>query len=500
MDRRHDRHRLLEIQAQGHRVLTSRFFKTEAAATVRPGHVLLVMSMTNVLAAFLTSSINIALPKLKEEFHLGPVALGWIPLCYILAAAIVLVPFGRIADTAGRRLIFVIGLSVVFVSTAAVVFIDSYVLLIIFRSLQGLGSGMIFASATAAVTLAYPRARRGFAMGIMAMTAYLGQAIGPPIGGVIVYNIGWRGLFIAGACIAAVNLLLDAVLLRRAEWRDTRTARFDWKGSVIYGFSLSAFLLGLSWLPLVQGVVLALVGVVGMAGFTWWETRVESPVFEVRMFRRNRLFALSNLTAMVSYASAWAMAYLMSLYLQLVRGLDEQAAGLILITGVALQTAVSPFGGRLADKVQPRWVVSLGMGLSALGLASFTTLGFETPYWEVVLGLCALGLGYAFFSGPNQSAIMSSVQRKDVGMASASVGTMRVVGQAMSVALATLVLAVVVGRQEFTPADTPELLLAIRICFGIMAFLAAASILASLARGDVPAAQRPKEPAPVIEP
>jgi EmrB/QacA subfamily drug resistance transporter len=458
------------------------------------------MSMTNVLAAFLTSSINIALPEIKDEFDLGPVALGWIPLCYILAAAVVLVPFGRIADTAGRRLVFVTGLSIAFVGTTAVIFIDSYTLLIVFRVMQGIGSGMIFASATAAVTLAYPRTRRGFAMGVMAMTAYLGQAIGPPVGGVIVHNLGWRWLFVVGACFAAVNLLLDAVLLRRAEWKDTRTARFDWTGSVVYGFALSAFLLGMSSLPLVHGIVLALIGVLGMAGFTWWETRVESPVFEVKMFRHNRLFALSNLTSLISYASAWGVTFLMSLYLQLVRGLDAQTAGLIMIVGVALQTVMSPFGGRLADKVQPRWVVSVGMGLCALALASFTMLGFDTPYWEIVIALCALGLGYAFFSGPNQSAIMSSVERKDVGMASASVGSMRVIGQALSIALATMIIAIVVGRHVFTTADSPALLTAIRISYGIMAFLSFLSVLASLARGDVPVAKRPQEPAPVIEP
>jgi EmrB/QacA subfamily drug resistance transporter len=472
------------------------FFNTEAAERVRPGHVLLVMSMVNVLAAFLTSSINIALPTVEEEFHLGPVALGWIPLCYILAAAVVLVPFGRIADWAGRRLIFVIGLLIMFVATLAVIFVNTYLLLIIFRVMQGLGSGMVFASSTAAVTLAYPRVRRGFAMGVMAMAAYLGQAIGPPIGGILVHNFGWRSIFVFGAIYGAVNLILDAGLLRRAEWKDPKpSARFDWAGSVAYGLSLCAFLLGLSWLPLVAGLVLSVIGIVGLAGFVWWESRMESPVFEVKLFRHNRLFALSNLTALISYASAWGMTFLMSLYLQLVRGLNAEEAGLLLIVGVVLQTAVSPFGGRLADKVQPRWVVSGGMALCALGLGSFTMLGFTTPYWAIVVALCALGLGYAFFSGPNQSAIMSSVERHNVGVASASVGTMRVVGQAMSIALATLVLAVVVGRHEFTAADNANLLTGIRISYGIMAVLAALSVVASLARGDVPAGKRAAEPA-----
>ncbi len=475
------------------------FFSTEAAGTVKPGHVLLVMSMTNWMAAFLTSSINIALPTIQTEFHLGPVALGWIPLCYILAAAVVLVPFGRIADMAGRRFIFVVGLAIMFVGTTAVIFVDTYVLLIVFRVMQGAGSGMVFASSTAAVTLAYPRARRGFAMGVMAMAAYAGQAMGPPIGGIIVYNIGWRGLFVVGACYGAVNIFLDAWLLRRAEWKDTVSARFDWPGSIAYGLFLSAFLLGLSWLPLAQGVVLAVIGVAGLAGFAWWESRAASPVFDVRLFRHNRLFALSNLTALISYASAWAMTFLMSLYLQDIRGLDAQTAGLLLIVGVVLQTAVSPFGGRLADRVQPRWVVSGGMGLCAIGLASLTLLGFATPYWQILIALCALGLGYAFFSGPNQSAIMSSVERKNVGIASAGVGTMRVVGQAMSIALATLVLAVVVGRHEILPADYPNLLTAIHISFAIMAVLAALSVVASLARGEVPAGQRPADPVPVSD-
>jgi MFS family permease len=479
--------------------MRANFFSTQAAETIKPSHVLLVMSMTNVLAAFLTSSINIALPQIKDDFHLGPVALGWIPLCYILAAAVVLVPFGRIADWTGRRLIFVLGLAIIFAATITLIFVDSYVLLIVFRAMQGVGSGMVFASSTAAVTLAYPRARRGFAMGVMAMAAYLGQAIGPPVGGIIVHNVGWRGLFVVGACYAAVNLVLDALLLRRAEWKDPRSAPFDWVGSVVYGLSLSAFLLGLSSLPLGHGVILTVVGLAGLAGFTWWESRTPAPVFEVRLFRHNRLFALSNLTALISYASAWGLTFLMSLYLQLVRGLDAQTAGLVLIVGVALQTAVSPFGGRLADKVQPRWVVSGGMGLCTLGLGSFVMLGFHTPYWQILIALCALGLGYAFFSGPNQSAIMSSVERKNVGVAAAGLGTMRTVGQAMSIALATLVLAVVVGRHEFTAADNANLLAGIRITFAIMTVLAAMSVLASLARGDVPAGKRGPEPAPVAD-
>jgi MFS family permease len=469
------------------------FFSTKSAARVRPGYVLLVMSMINWIAAFLTTSINIALPTIQKEFNLGPVALGWVPLCYIVAMAVVLVPFGKIADIVGRRLIFVIGLVIVFVSSLALIFVNSYVLLVVFRSLQGVGCGMIFACATAIVALAYPAARRGFAMGMMAMTAYAGQAMGPVIGGVLVYNLGWRSLFWVAAAYALVTIALDMWLLRRAEWRDRDAGSFDWPGSIVYAVSLSAFLLGLSWLPLAQGIALSAVGIAGLGGFAWWESRARAPVFDVRLFRHNRLFALSNLTALISYASVWAMTFLMSLYLQDIKGLNAETAGLVLVAGVVLQTVLSPFGGRLSDRIQPRWVVSSGMALCVIGLTMLSFLGVATPYWEIVFALCLLGIGYAFFSGPNQATIMGSVGREDVGMAGASVGTMRVVGQALSIALATLVLAVVVGRQEIQPSDYPELLTAIHITFAIMAALCAVSVVASLARGDARVHKGPTE-------
>ncbi len=475
------------------------FFRTDSAARVRPGHVLLIMSMINWLAAFLTTGLNIALPVIKDEFHLGPVALGWVPLCYILGMAVIMVPFGRIADMKGRRLVFVAGIWVLFVSVVAMIFVRSYAPLIVFRSLSGLGSGMCFASATAIVALAYPKERRGFAMGIMAMMAYLGQASGPVLGGVIVGAVGWRYIFVVAAVYALVNAALDLWLLRRAEWKDGGGGPFDWQGSVVYAVALMAFLLGLSWMPTIQGLVLTVVGIVTFVAFGWWESHSRTPVFSVSLFRHNRLFLLSNLTSVISYASLWAMTYLMSLYLQLVKGLSPEIAGLVLVSGVVLQTIVAPFGGRLSDRIQPRWVVSAAMGLCAVSLVVLAFLKADSSYWMIFVGLCVLGIGYGVFSGPNQSAIMGSVGRQDVGPAGAMVGTMRVVGQALSVALVTLVLAVTVGRHELTIADNPQFLTGLRIAFIIMAALSAVSVVTSLSRGDVKRPQKPSGPTPVAE-
>lgn len=443
------------------------------------------MAMVNWMAAFLATGLNVALPTIADEFKLGAVALGWVPLSYILGMAVIMVPFGKIADARGRRLVFAIGLWTLFVSCVALVFARSYATLVIFRGISGLGSGLCFASATAIVALAYPKERRGFAMGIMAMMAYAGQASGPVLGGLIVGTIGWRYILVVAAVYVLVNAFLDVWLLGRAEWRDPAPGPFDWQGSIVYAVAFSTFLLGLSWMPTIQGLVLTLAGIMTFTGFGWWESRARAPVLSLSLFRNNRLFLLSNLTSVISYASVWAMTYLMSLYLQLVRGLRPEIAGLVLVSGVILQTFLAPFGGRLSDRIQPRWVVSAGMSLCVVGLGALALLDFDTPYWMIFFALCLLGVGYALFSGPNQSAIMGSVELKDVGPAGAMVGTTRVVGQALSVALVTLVLAVTVGRHELTATDSPQFLTGLRISFIIMAALCAVSVLTSLSRGDV---------------
>jgi EmrB/QacA subfamily drug resistance transporter len=465
----------------------------KAAGSVRSGHVLLSNSLVAWVTAFMTTAINVALPSIQEEFHLGAVAYGWLPLGYMLTSAMFILPFAKLGDRFGRRLLFLIGLIVFAVSSTILVFASSYTPLLVLRLTQGLGASMMFSTSMAMVTVAYPPQRRGLAMGVSVGAAYLGMTLGPALGGIMVHHVGWRSLFILSACFAVVNLGLDVWLLGRAEWKEERAVGSDWTGSLVYAAGLAAFLSGLSWLPLLKGAILVVLGTCALAFFVWWESRVRNPVVEVRLFRRYRVFALSNLAALVSYASVWAQSFLLSLYLQSIRGLNPETAGWVLITGVALQCLVSPFGGRLSDRIEPRWVASGGMLLCVAGLLMLSFLQTDTPYWYIILALCLLGLGYGFFSGPNQSSIMGSVDKRYVGFASGSISTVRTIGMSVSVAGATMVMALVVGRHDITPADYPNLLTAVRTAFAVYTALSAVAVLVSLVRGRMPVHEQPAE-------
>jgi EmrB/QacA subfamily drug resistance transporter len=442
--------------------------------------VLIVTTLAGFLSTFMASAINIALPLIESEFHVSAVTLGWIPLSYILAAGAVLMPVGRISDLYGRKRVFVWGTVVFTVVAIASAFSPSALVLIALRVIQGLGAALMFATMSAMVILAYPPENRGRALGLNVAGIYLGLTLGPVLGGIIIHNIGWRSLFYVVGALGMINWALPAWKLRGIEWREPKRGRFDLLGSVVYALALSALLLGFSWLPGLLGALLIVAGVAGLAGFLWWETRASDPVLNMDLFRRNRVFAYSNAAAFINYAATFALTFLMSLYLQYTRGLDPQTAGFVLVTGAFIQTAFSPVAGRLSDRIEPRLVASAGMALCVLGLLAFVFLGDETPYWYIIAMLCVLGLGFAFFASPITHTILGSVEKRFVGVASATLSTMRMAGQNISLGLATLVLAIVVGRHEIQTSDYPHLLTSVRITFAVFTVLCVLGVAASL--------------------
>jgi len=222
-----------------------------------------------------------------------------------------------------------------------------------------------------------------------------------------------------------------------------------------------------------------------LAVFLRWELRVESPVLRVRLFLENHVFAFSNLAALINYSATFAVSFLLSLYLQFNKGLDPQTAGLILVAQPFVQAVLSPAAGRISDRIEPRVVASAGMGVTVIGLVMLAFLTEETPMSFIIGALAVLGLGFALFSSPNTNAIMSSVERKFLGVASATLGTSRQVGMMLSMGIAMMIFSVVIGRVQITPEYHATLLSSVQIAFALFAALCVAGIYFSLARGRV---------------
>ncbi|MFV9630562.1 MAG: MFS transporter [Methanosarcinales archaeon] len=445
---------------------------------------LIAATLASFLTPFMGSSVVIALKYIDTEFAVDAMLLSWIATSYLLAAAVFLVPFGRIADIYGRRKIFIYGIAIFTISSFFCAISPSIIVLIIFRILQGMGSAMIFGTSVAIVTSVFPVGERGRALGINVTAVYLGLTLGPFLGGFLTQHFGWRSIFLINVPLGII-VIFFTVWKMKGEWADAKGESFDLRGSIIYGIVLVSVMYGLSLLPNIMGALLIFFGFACTLLFIYWEKKVEHPVVNMNIFYNNRTFTFSNLAALINYSATFAVSFLLSLYLQYIKGLPPQSAGMVLVAQPFVMTVFSPMAGKLSDRVEPRIVASMGMVVMTIGLFLFSLLDNETTLTFIILNLILLGFGYALFSSPNTNAIMTSVEKRYYGIASGTLGTMRLVGQMLSMGIAMLLFALFIGRAQITPEYYSSFIESIKAAFMIFSVLCFFGIFASMARGKI---------------
>jgi EmrB/QacA subfamily drug resistance transporter len=445
---------------------------------------LLAAVMSSFLGPFTASSVTVALPRIGAHFAMDAISLGWVATAYLLAAAAFLVPVGRASDIYGRKKVFLWGMVFINLSSFLAAFSTSGTELILWRIVQGVGSSMIFGTGVTIVASVYPASERGKALGIVLTAVYVGVSSGPFIGGVLTDLLGWRSLFFTNVAIGMV-VVVTILWKIREEWVEAKGESFDVTGSILYVVAFTAAMYGLTALPSAKGIFFFSGGLAGLFLFGVWELKVEHPVLDMRLFMNSRVFLFSNLAALINYSATFAVTFLMSLYLQYVKRLSPQAAGLVLISQPLMQAVLSTFTGRLSDRVEPRVVSSAGMVSLMIALLLFSFLGEATRTWLVVLNLLFLGFGFALFVSPNTNAIMSSVDKKFYGGASGTMATMRVIGQTLSMGIVMFVFMLFMGRIQITEQYYGQFLQSTKTTFLIFAFLSFLGIFASLARGRI---------------
>jgi EmrB/QacA subfamily drug resistance transporter len=456
----------------------------QGSAVPNRGAILFITTLGSFLTPFMSSALNLALPRIGIEFNVDAIVLGWIVTSYLLAAVVFLVPLGRIADIYGRIKAFKYGVMFYSLSSFLCFLAPSASWMIFFRVLQGMSGGVMSVTAVAILISFYPAAERGRVIGINVAAVYTGLSIGPVLGGVLTQVWNWRSIFLVNVLIGAIVTIVSLLRLP-GEKAEAGKIKFDFLGSIVFGISMVALIIGLSFLPLLRGGFLILLGMLGMVYFFYYESKSENPVLDLALFRNNRVFIFSNLAALINYAATSAIGFLLSLYLQYIKSLPPQTAGLVLLSQPVMQAVFSPLAGRLSDRIEPRIVASSGMIINVIGLFAFIFLGKNMPFVFIVANLALMGFGFALFSAPNTNAVISAVDRKNYGVASATLSTMRGSGQMLSMGITMMILALVVGRVRITPDYYPRFLTAGRISFLVFSLLSTVGVGASLYRGKL---------------
>jgi len=447
----------------------------------RANKILIVLSMASFLVPFMGSSITLALPEISRAFSLKAVTLTWISTSYLISSAIFQVPFARLADLIGRKRVFEWGVFTYFLSTFLSGFAPTGLVMIVLRVVSGMGSAMIFGTNMAILTSCFSPEKRGRALGINAAVVYLSLAAGPFFGGLMTHYWGWKSIFFVCGAVGFVIVVLSRLFLRM-EWIESKGEKFDYMGSIIYALGLFSLIYGFTQLPKIEGFIWLFSGIVSFSVFVLYEKNHASPVFNIRLFSGNRVFIFSSLASLINYASTAAVSFMLSLYLQYIKGFDARHAGFILISQACIQSFFSLVSGRLSNRIAPHDLATLGMVFSFAGLLGLCFITAETSILFLIIILLILGIGFGIFASPNTNVIMGSVDKKLYGQASATTGTVRLTGQAFSMGIAGMAIALTLGNQPIAPSVYPDFLQSMHVTFIVFAALSVVGIYASWKR------------------
>jgi EmrB/QacA subfamily drug resistance transporter len=413
-----------------------------------------LLALTSVgafMGPFDGSVVAVALAKMGPALRLSFTASLWVQGAYLLAMAVLLIPLGRLADQRGRVRFYLTGIAIFTVGSLLAGLSLSGPWLIVSRVIQGGGAALLVATSAAIVTAVFPPHERGRALGINVMAVYVGLSVGPVLGGQIVDHLGWRWIFFVNLPIGLIVFVWGWFLLPRRERDSKEVARTDLLGTVLQAAGLTCLLVPLTfasewgWASARTTALLA-ISAVSLVAFVLTERRVKDPLLDLRLLTHNRLFAAANVAALLNYMALYAVSILTAIFLEVVQDKSAGLTGWIMLAAPVVQVVGSPVAGRLSDRVGSRLLSTLGMVITAAGMIVLAFLPSSASIPHVMGALALVGLGLATFSAPNTSAIMGSVARHQLSLASAFLGTMRVTGMALSVALLGGIAASQLGR------------------------------------------------------
>ena len=433
------------------------------------------------------SIAQLVLPVLERDFGLRLSALSWISVAYLLALAVLLPVFGRLADLYGRKLMYTGGFLLFIFGSALCGAADNFAFLVAFRVVQAIGAALLQANSVAIVVSAAGAEHRGRAIGMQAAAQAVGLSAGPALGGLLISALSWRWVFWVNVPFGLLGAVIGwAVLPQTAGVASDR--RFDWPGALLLAPSLTAVVMlvnqGHEWGPTSPALlVCAATAVVLLPLFARHERRRQAPLLDLQLFRRYTFWA-GNLAGLLSYAMLFGMFFLMPFVFERAYHEGSLAAGLRLATIPVALGLLSPLSGALYDRLRARVLTGMGMVFTIVAFAALII--FMQPGRHNLLPLTAalalFGVGQGLFTSPNNSSIMGAAPADLTGEAAGVLNTMRSFGTSVGIATASAVLAwrlaAMMGRIVATShAPAPALLGAARdvvLTFALFALVAGA--------------------------
>lgn len=444
--------------------------------------VLLACCLAGFITPLLSTMMNLSLINIGNEFDVGSHQLAYINTAFLLSSVVFMVPMSKLGDIVGKRRIFMVGVLVIAVACLVAPFSPSFWFLVGCRVVMGLGSACVVTTSVSMITDVFPHDHRGGAIGLQTMCTYIGLAAGPPLGGILNDIFGWHSLFLLVVPLAVASVF--CMSLFKSEIAPDRGGSMDARGAVLYGLAIVFTMGGMVNLPSMWAFGALVIGVIFLALFVVSQLHVRDHLLNVRLFK-SRVFSGSCLATFMNYAASYSISYFLALYLQSIGGLTATEAGILMLLQPAVQAVGTPYFGRMSDRVGDKRILpTVGLIISAVGIATILTYGEGTPLTTVAITLLIVGFGFSLFSAPNTSIIMGSVEPHETGEASAMVAVMRQTGMMVSMGIAMLFISLIMGSADNLSPDTYDSFIEVlRYSFAVCVVMCIVAAIASMFRG-----------------
>lgn len=413
--------------------------------------VLIAVATGSLMGAIDISIANVALPVIHQDLGSTVALVEWVVTIYLLVVCALLLSFGRLGDMRSHKQVYTTGFVVFTISSVLCGLAWNVETLTLARALQAMGAAGVFSNSQAILTSTFPPSERGRAMGLQAMTLFVGQMMGPVLGGWLIDHFSWRAVFYINLPIGVITVAMCWLFIPREDRKVGRQREpFDFFGAVIFAVAFTLLLVALNqgyqWGWTSPKLLLMVAGTIALlAIFVGWEHRREYPLLDLQMFRI-RLLAMSSMSAILNYMAVYSVTFLMPFYLIQGRHMTPSRTGLLLMIQPAVMSISAPIFGALSDRIGTRRPSMLGMTVLGGGLLLMARLRGDSPLSWVALGLLLTGLGNGMFMVPNNSAIMGSAPANRKGIASGVLATARYIGMIFGVGVSGAVFTTMLSR------------------------------------------------------
>jgi len=436
-------------------------------------YVLLVSILVSFLVPYISSSVNIALPEIGKTFLLTSIFLGWITTSYLLVSAIFLIPFGKIADIYGKKKIITYGIVIFTLGSFLCALAPSGDILLISRIIQAVGSAMIFGNVYSLIASVYPQEEKGKVLSLSVGVAYVGLSLGPVLGGFLTEFFTWRAVFLFSVPFGLTAIM--AILKLKREWIESKDDKLCLSSTSVLALSLIGIMYGFSEITTTIGIFTLILGSVGIILFIWLQKKVKNPLIHPELLF-DRIYIINNLTSLINYGPGIFTLFLLTLYLQSIRDLSPNQTGLLLCIQSIFIAIFSLSVGKLLESIRARYIAAIGMLLTAIGLTFLVFLGENTTLELIVVALAVIGSGYGLSASSSTQIAVDYVDNKFYGVSSATLNTMRVMGQMMGMGITLAVLNIFIGHAPLNPSNYALFIEGSKIPFLIFAVLCYVSI------------------------